>query len=80
MKKRIGLIALVGVAVIFSAGLRGCWDFTKPTPWAAEGCSSARDTPAQQLVDAAADSEPHDEIDRFVACGEPVRYVFFKKS
>jgi hypothetical protein len=45
MKKRIALIALVGVLVLLSAGPRGCWDFTKPTPWVAEARSSAPDSP-----------------------------------
>jgi hypothetical protein len=45
VKKRIALVAVLGATVVVSAGLRGCWDFTKPAPWVSDAPSSARDTP-----------------------------------
>lgn len=36
MKKLIALAGVLGVIVLLSAGLRGCYDFMKPTPWAPE--------------------------------------------
>jgi hypothetical protein len=34
MKKRIAFVALLGIIILSSAGLRGCGDFMRPVPWA----------------------------------------------